>query len=341
MKPVSGKIQGLVLLAVLAVLPVSKIAHSQFQFNFAPQGTVVGSIANQTCPAGLIGNPGAGGMMGGGACDGTPFTQQVVNVQGGQYYHVIVGDGSGEFGLEYFIGTVNNGLCWFGCANQLAPPGVGMGGMMGGGVSPINASDGSATNDSAPLAIGNAGVGNPTRAAIFQFNRTAEMTQEFLKETAAGKPLITQTVTAPNMQLDFSMDMRGITYNDMNTPGILSLTQTINDPDIPAPGANPGTGAPLPDSTFFDIAAIPDTATVNITGGRFTYTPGGGLGGSLGTYNYFADFFDLYGTDWVQFCDPAQNPVSGCTTYGGVRGGMGGGGMGGGGGGGGGGMGGG
>lgn len=264
-----------------------------------------------------------GGM--GGRCDGTVFSQQVVNVGGQQYYHVVVGTAASEFALEYYMRTSGN--CWFGCAT--ARVGGGMGGGMG-GTAPFSSSSGSAVNDGAPLAPQNAGTGNPTRVALRQINNTPELTQEFLKATEARKPRITQQLNADGVQMNFSIDMSNSTYADMNTDPIISLTQTVDLPGVPDPGINPVTGQPLPRSDQFDIndPNLPNSKR-EITGGRFTYSSGSGDGGSLGAYNYFADSIDVYNVDWQSYCVPSQNPASRCTNYPSSRGGMGPGAMGG------------
>lgn len=300
-------------LTVFALLPAGTTA--QFNFNNGPSGApVVPSIANQTCGAG-----GGMGGMGGAGCDGTPFLQEVVTIGGTDYYHVVVGDSAGAFGIEYYLRTAPGAVCWFGCAG--ARVGGGMGGGMG-GPSPLSASSGSATNDSAPLASTNSGTGRPDVVAIRQINRTPEITQEFLKATESNKPRITQTLTSANVTLNFGLDMSTINYQT-SAAGSITLTQAINEA-IPPPGINPVTRAPLPSSSNFNIASAGPGSVTNVTGGRYTYSPGAGDGGSLGAYSYFADRFDVYNVNWASYCDPVQNPVSQCTTYGGVRGGMGG-----------------
>ena len=195
------------------------------------------------------------------------------------------------------------------------------GGMGGGGPSPLSVSSGPATNDSAPLgpasASGN-GTGRPNQTVIRMFNNSADMTQEFLKATETTKPKITQNLSTPSMSSNFVLDMSAINYSTSTQSGNLTLTQTVIDPTIPAPGSG------FVGSTTFDIKALGPTAQPVITGGRYTYAPGNGDGGSAGTYTYFQDTFDVNGVNWAAFCDPAQNPVSTCTTFGGVRGGMGG-----------------
>lgn len=293
--------------------PDPALAQFNFNFNFSSTGAVQPSIANQSCGGGT----GTMGGMGGGTCS-EPFSQELTRINGIDYYHVIVGNGAGEFGIEYFIRTNSSG-CWFGCTGARVT--AGMGGM--GGAAPLSASSGNQNNYADPLNRANSGTGRPDQTAIFMFNRTSEMTQEFLKATENRKPKITQSVNVAETRINFIMDMSAIAYNTMNTPGKLSLTQQVIGQDFPAQQRNPETGALLPNSGNFDVSQGGAGARPTITGGRYTYSAGGGDGGSLGSYTYFADRFDPYNVNWAQYCDPAQNPTTNCTTFGSI-GGMGG-----------------
>ena len=327
----------------LALVLTARPVGAQFSFNGGTAGTVVPSIANQSCGSGAtFGGGGMGGMGGGGNCDGTNFLQEVTTIGGLNYYHIVVGSGS-NFAIEYYIRTVGGGVCWFGCASARV---VGMGGMGGGGVAPLSASSGSATNDSSPLASSNSGTGRPDQAAIRMVVSDGQMTQQFLKATEANKPRITQTLNTADTTINFGIDMSGISYSDASRAGTLTLRQTVTGTNFPAAQTLPRTNIALPNSANFDIAqALSSTSmhTVNggtpqitqtpndrtnaITGGRFTYSPGTGDGGSLGPYAYFRDSFNVYNINWTDFCLNAQVTTSDCRTFGGVRsGGMGGGG---------------
>lgn len=297
----------LVLAVSAALVPRPGEAQTAFQFGFGSQGTVQSSIANQSCSS--------GGSMGGG-CE-VPFTQELTRINGVDYYHVILGTGTGEFGMEYFIRTSGGG-CWYGCSGARVT--AGMGGM-GGGVAPLSASSGNQNNYADPLNKANSGGGRPDQTAIFMYNRTAEMSQEFLKAIESRKPKITQQVNGNDTTINFSLDMSAIDYSTDNTPGQLALTQSVTSAGVPAQQTNPSTGTLLPDSGNFDVTQVGPSAKPSITGGRYTYTPGSGDGGSLGAYSYFADIFDPYNVNWAQYCDPAQNPTSNCTNFGSLSGG--------------------
>lgn len=261
-------------------------------------------------------------MGGGGACDGTPFVQEVINIGGTEYYHVIVGNGTGGFGLEYYMRT--SGLCWYGCPNARVTGGMGGGGMGGGGT-PLSSSFGPATDDSSPLSNASSGVGAPNTVAIRQINNNGVLAQEFLKSTETQKPKITQRISDPALTMNFSVDMSSSNYSQMDATATVALTQSVPGTGAPAPGINPATGKPFQSSENFNIDDVGPSSVRENTAGRFTYTAGGRDGGSMGTYQYFADTYDVYNINWQSFCQPVQNPTSNCTNYGGVRGGMGGG----------------
>lgn len=311
MLPTRWTANTLALAVGLAIVSRSSDAQTAFSFRFGSQGSVQSSIANQSCSSGST------GMMGGGTCS-EPFTQELTQINGVDYYHVILGHGGGEFGMEYFIRTSGSG-CWYGCTG--ARVASGMGGM-GGGPAPLSASSGNQNNYADPLNKANSGVGRPDQTAIFMFNRTTEMSQEFLKAVESRKPKITQQVNGNGITLNFALDMSAIGYSTNNTPGKLTLAEAVTAAGIPAQQKNPITGALLPDSRNFDVSKVGPSAQPAITGGRYTYTPGSGDGGSRGTYAYFADHFDPYNVNWAQYCDPNQNPTSDCTNFGGLSGGM-------------------
>jgi len=340
-----------VVIAVVSVFgmgshPALLLAQSPFSFNFGSAGSTTASVANQTCGTSAGTGGGMGGGMGGGTCDGTPFLQEVTTVGGQEYYHVVVGTKTGDFGIEYFLRTDRTD-CWFGCANA----NQGGGGMGGGatGNAPKSSSSGTGGtggNGTNPLGTAENGTGNPTKAAIYMYNKSTEMTQEFLKATETNKPKITQSLTTADTTVQFAIDMSTLGYSSNAQSGAVSLTQTIAGNTPTNIQTVPRTNAPILSSASFDInklAAIAatlgpgaTTPTLDVTGGRYTYTAGGGDGGSLGSYSYFADSFNVYAVNWKQYCDPAQNTASNCTNYGGgsqgMMGGMAGGGGGGGGG---------
>ncbi len=301
--------------AITAILYFSlTTAHAEFVLNFQTNPNVVPSWANWSCNAG--GGGGMGGMGGGGmgmfgpGCGSDYFVQELINDNGTNYYHVILGDpAQDDFALEFYM-RIGDG-CWW-C-------GGGMGGMGGGlGPAPYSSSYGDVSDRLAsawlPLAgvdlVGN-GTGNPNRVYIRQINNDAQMTQEFLKDTEANKPRITQVIKDGTFTSTFDLDMRNGGHGAYSDPASF-----INDTTIE--------GVPM---GSFDAANTPGAY---INAGRYIYTAdnpaGTPHGGAYGTYTYEDGGFDIYAIDWLSYCIPEQNPDLQCNFVRGGMGGMGGGG---------------
>ncbi len=300
--------KSIITLLLAALFPTSP-ARGEFALNFLPNTNVVNSIANQSCNAGTGGGMMGGGGMGGGGmggagCGSGYFLQQVVNDNGVQFYHVIIGTPADGFALEYYMRTSAGN--WF----------TG-GGMGGGGNAPFSSSYGDISNnfqfrrfnENAPLSndpkAGN-GSGNPSRVYMRQINNDANITQEFVKATETNKPRISQNVNGGTaMSSTFNLDMSNGNYTAFSSP--VSYTNTTNVT---------GVGS-------FNAATAP-TATINA--GRFRYTPGASFSGSFGTYNYAGGNFNVYGVNWLSYCASSQNPDHQCVfnTGGGMMGGGGG-----------------
>lgn len=252
----------------VSILLSSQSVRAEFSLNFQPNPNVVSSWANVSCE---------GGGMGGGCS--TPFLQELVDDNGTQYYHVIVGDVNSDFALEFYIR--NGGCCWWS-------------GSMGGSGTPYSSSAGDAGNATGPLAgsstSGN-GSGNPNRVYMRQIIQDGQMQQEFLKTQEAVKPRITQDIETRANRLAFELDMSNGDYTSFSTPVQFVNTMTL--------GLTDGIG---------DFNMATDTSQSNITAAQFKYTAGGGHGGSGGDYSYIEGGFDVYGIDWLSYCDPSQNP---------------------------------
>ncbi|HHM05284.1 MAG TPA: hypothetical protein ENJ19_06020 [Gammaproteobacteria bacterium] len=135
---------------------------------------------------------------------------------------------------------------------------------------------------------------NPKETAIRQILQDGEVTMEFLKDFLATKPKISATVTTPEISYTFDMDMRSINYDTDTTAAPLNSTLALT-----------GASAPGTDGNFNSAAGVQAS---NITGGRYTYTNGGGSFGSGGSYSYFEGSYDTSAVNWGDFRDPLQNP---------------------------------
>lgn len=289
-----------------ALLPLS--AQAEFILNFQNNPNIVASVANVACDGGNGGGMGGMGMMGnlGPGCGTDRFVQELVNDNGRQYYHVILQDQTQDFAMEFYIRSA--GCCWFSG-----------GGMMGGADAPYSASNGDPDNRLAnafqPLAgtttSGN-GTGNPSRIYMRQINNDAGMTQTFDKPLESRKPRINQRISDGTTELRFELDMGNGDYTDFTSPASFVNTLTLNLPD--------GRG---------DFAMHRDAPQGHITAGLYRYLPGNGFGASNGRYDYADQGLDVFSTDWLSYCDPAQNPDNQCQFSpggggGGMMGGMGG-----------------
>ena len=121
------------------------------------------------------------------------------------------------------------------------------------------------------------------------------MLLDFLKDDFGKKPRIIQTVITNDMLSEFSVDMRGISYSDNAT-----VAPVINTLSLSGQVAYPATGQPLK----WDMST--DAPLQNIEAGQYTYTPGSGPGGSIGTYNYNQGNFAVDSVDWASFFDQSD-----------------------------------
>ena len=305
---------------VLFIAP--RHSGAEFELNFQPNPNIVDSWANSSCDGTGAGGGGmgGGGMMGfGPGCGSDVFLQELVEDNGVQYYHVIVGDPDvDDFAMEFYMRA--GGCCWW---EDGGMGGGGMGGM-GGGDAPFSSSDGDLTDrlanawePLAPPAVSGTGTGNPGRMYMIQINRDSQMEQTFLKSLEANKPRITQVIDDGQARSVFDLDMSNADFTAPSDPALFINTFEIYDGTDPAGFAS------------FDMSV--DGQDVFTSAGRFSYTPGAGAGGSSGTFTYEDGGFPVESIDWLSYCDPGQNPDHQCVFSPGGGGGMGGGGMGGGG----------
>ena len=145
------------------------------------------------------------------------------------------------------------------------------------------------------------GRGNPTRVVMRQVLGgewdgenlscdSSEFCMEFLKDSELTKPLIRQRINSGVVTSEFSIDMRAIAYDDIDTVAPIVNTVTFAE-DIPG---------------GFDMATDIQASVVN--GGRYTYILGSGQDGSLGTYEYWDGGFNMENIKWETYRDPAINP---------------------------------
>jgi len=141
------------------------------------------------------------------------------------------------------------------------------------------------------------GTGHPRRVVMRQILNDGEFSQEFLKDQFDKKPLITESVSTSEVDIQVQIDMRGSNYSSMDT-----ASPMINTFDLIG-----GTGAPAGDTGDFDIAT--DSQISNVTAGRYVYIEGGPGRNALEGQYFYTDGggYNLYGSTGGEFRDDAQN----------------------------------
>ena len=249
--------------------------------------------------------------------DPTPFELTLVTVNGQKYFHTIVGDPASGFAIESYTPWA-------------AGPNLQNGDVVEGNYSPSGGGNEASVIGNPPavrtLAYiqGHMNAGNPfvnvhasgtgsqdpskTVVRMVLTSADGTMSLEYYKPFLDRKPLITQTIEDGGLTGVFSVDMRDIGYQDINTPGKVTNNLVINDPNIPDGSGN----------FEMALAQAPD-----ITAGRFTFQAGAGWNSTdgwespgssfaLGTYTYLSSEsgFDPYTFDWASVFDHSQNALN-------------------------------
>ncbi len=249
----------------------------------------------------------------------TAFIQETVTLNGVDYYHIVVGQPEQGFALEYlietgtrvFFGNVlsdsGGGTCFsnrFMNSDQIAACFLDNNGRQPllGPNSQTLVDFNNSGNPAAPLTaaqITGNGSGNPNAVIMRQvMTDPAEgFSQEFLKGNFTTKPKISQSITTPEMDSNFVIDMSAIDYNTDTVAADITNTMVLNDPSIPEA------------SRTFDFGRVSGQAS--ISAGRYTYAPaatGGPNYDPSGGYTYWDGGFEVFEVDWESFKDSSQNP---------------------------------
>lgn len=280
-------------------------SQAGFTLNFLPAGTGTFTTSTTTFSNGDNGtdpNTNQSRWLWGGSSN-LERPEIVTDASGNTYYHMIVGDLSSGFIQESYVqmgysgygnpSEVANAISASGGTGSYVPKTTGSGTatpsntwIFGNGYDPLDMNK----NAMAQSVTSGNGTANPRRVVMRQIVNDGQAMSEFLKDDFDSKPKITQMVIAPDIQVMFDIDMRGITYSDnTKTAPVVNTMQLF------------GAGAPH-DSAVWDMAL--ETQDKRIDGGRFTYTDGLGRGGSEGTYSYIQGGFDQTAQDWKSFINP-------------------------------------
>ena len=261
---------------LVSILLWPLLAEAEFDLNFMPNNS---TASFSTCVT-----------HGGTSCAGgtqTRYLQEgglqlpetVIDPDNGlTYYHMIIGNPDDGFVQEVYVRTGSYGSYQGGSLS-------GSSGAINNGQDPLDINSG--------IITGNGGA-NPKNIIMRQIVSDGEMTDEFLKDQYARKPVISQSINAPDITTGIVIDMRNSTYSDKNTPGTILNTMSLQGAEAPENQAS------------FNMADDAQNSYVNA--GRYTYTNGSGRGGSDGTYSYVdGGSTDLANTPWENFFDPATS----------------------------------
>lgn len=274
-----------------AAMPSTAMAGLTLNFLPVPINQRVPNITNIDCTT-----PTSGGCVRGSSFtdpDKTPFYQELVTDQGLSYYHVMIGDPSSAFAQEYYIAVATLPGGGINCCWPNGAPFSSSSGVFNGGADLAPAFKGWADPLSAATLSGS-GTGNPERVIFRQVVQDKDFNQETRKLSFLNKPAITQTLITPEIQSLFSFDMSNSTYRDPNTTGVMTNRIVLFNVGQPSP--------------FLDFDVVSNLRSSKLTGGRFTFAPGLGVGDSFGTFQYLEGGFDPYLTDWFPYSNTTNIP---------------------------------
>ncbi len=237
------------------------------------------------------------------------FLQEIVTIEGVEYYHLTIGDPASGFSQEVYIAR-SPWATRQQSGNRFSDSGGTFCYSVGINI-PFDQQEGCSRSSGAfnPLGpnsgfTGN-GTGNPSKMVMKQTISTpdAGFSQEFLKASLSNKPIITQVSSDATINSLFIMDMSNSDYLTDDTPGIMTNTFDITAPTLtgnmgdfvftPTQGSNITAGR-----YKFQRTAI----TVTLENGWTRVTPSS-------EYTYYDGTADpVLDVDWAAFRDPNQNP---------------------------------
>ena len=256
------------------------------------------------------------------------FIQELVVIEGVEYFHVVIGDPDSDFVQEIYIARSDwrrdrelAGGRFSDSGGQACFPGPAV-------VEPFASGCIASNNAYDPLRrdsnfTGNA-TGNPSRMVMLQRvkDEASGYEQNFSKFDLATKPVISQTLVNEDIESVFSMDMSNSDYDTDSIAGTMVNTFDLRTPGI-TEAQNLIVPNVIPTMGDFDLAVTerPENRA-NITGGRYTfnrimledYRIENGWFRDIPTseYTYYDGMVDtaILNTDWEKFRDPGQNPAS-------------------------------
>ncbi len=270
------------LVAVFFGSQTSYGAGFDLSFNRSPSaatgsgGVIMNCAPGQTCD----GSRPVGG-------DQTAYSQDIVNVDGTDYFRNVVGETASGFAMTYYtrVGPAGNGggtaqgyRAQAGSvdsggmeASKTADtdaqrckgrPGNGSGkadGVCGNGMNPLGANVG----------LTGTGTGDPTKMAMKMVLDMGDgMALQIDKPLLGNKPKITQTITTPDLRTEFITDLRALSYSQKDIAADVINRQNFLDPFTQSQ-------ADVIGNLDFDGQVVD---AKNVTAGQFTFIAGRGWG---------------------------------------------------------------
>lgn len=325
MESARGFIAGCVSLFCLFLFSQAAVAAG-FSTNFQPTSSSAWtaqqgycSFASTSCDA--INNWGNG--------DPSPFELNLVTVGGVTYFHTLVGDPASGFAIESYTqwGAGSSGSTPTQIVNGQNSPSGGGNARSVIGNNPISESLIQDTLNSAnpfgdpnipntpadPLLsakVSGSGSQTPSTTVFRMVLTSADgtMSMEAYKPFLDKKPMISQTIQDGTMSSVFAADMRGVSYDDMNSPISITNNLTINDPKLPTGSGNFEMAlAQQPDVTAgrytFDATGVGWDTTTGWDSPDSVYT--------FGQYNYLEGAgFNPLTFNWASVFDYSQNALN-------------------------------
>lgn len=313
-------------------------------------GLVLGLLASVVSADGFVlnfeahGNPAVGSPIplgqtfgDSGGNDGTGFIQDIITIDGQQYFHVVIEDPNSDFRQESYTASVVQNWADRVGVRSFSPFAGGNERSIIGNNDVVDTSQNKVKNWP-KIRFGNAkdpfgykvysspqdkagtvlpvdqryrlsgnGTMDPSRVVMLMQMSDANVAVEYYKPALSRKPRISQTLTEGGVSARFVADMRGLDYQTLNQAAPVVNTFSLQDPDLPTPGA----------ADFeMELSQKP-----HVTAGQYTFSPGSWntAGGwdvpdsffTPGTYTYSEGAgFDVLNVDWTRFFDPLQNPNS-------------------------------
>lgn len=283
-----------------ATLAFASTAHGEFVMNFSgvtSTSIVQGAGTNITGQSPFTPFPLGGQVAGEIAIDPN---------NGLRYWHYLLGDPASGFAEEVYIragGTIQSGtnrcqqntICSASGGSAAIPANVNF-------LDSNSALNGNATGNPNQVAVRMV-LGGTWDPGTSTWTCDTSFCSEFIKAAYANKPKITQGINDPDFTSTFILDLSGIAFTNNSTD------LTLTDKNTAPTGSSLTNVQSVIDTTTgnpiasFDMAR--DGQNTFVTGGKYTYTPGGPANvlGANGTYVYVDGGYDPKTIDYTPFLD--------------------------------------